>query len=240
MARNAVPYVFEDAEYSDESRPSTPGAVLPLNAQGLPSRGSSLHAAGDCTRCCFFFKGRCRNDLDCQFCHLSHDKRSRGRGCRGHGTTKKMAAMEAAAYAAETEEIEEAPPSTQALAQLQLRPPPGLLLASPMVPPTAPLTPPGLSAHLQQPCATKAFLSTAPINATPAPAEASTFFFSTAPTGKGLAGLSAPVAAPRPQPRGEASQRSVAALPFATDLSSVNFIMPRSAAAGSLLATPAA
>jgi len=54
----------------------------------LPSIGSALHASGKCSRCCFYLKNRCRNGFNCQFCHLPHERRSRGRGCRGHGTSK--------------------------------------------------------------------------------------------------------------------------------------------------------
>jgi len=68
-----------------------------LTEDGLPSLGSALHESGECTRCCFFFKGRCRNGVNCQFCHLQHGKRTRGRGCRGHGMSKKAAAAAAAA-----------------------------------------------------------------------------------------------------------------------------------------------
>lgn len=55
----------------------------------LPSLGSAMHASGSCSRCCFFLKGRCRNGADCRFCHFRHEKRSRGRGCRGHGAVGK-------------------------------------------------------------------------------------------------------------------------------------------------------
>lgn len=41
-----------------------------------PSRGSVLHAEGQCKRCCFFPRNRCSNGYDCEFCHYEHDKRS--------------------------------------------------------------------------------------------------------------------------------------------------------------------
>jgi hypothetical protein len=41
---------------------------------GLPSLGSVQHATGDCRRCNFFAKGRCRNGLNCQFCHFEHSR----------------------------------------------------------------------------------------------------------------------------------------------------------------------
>jgi len=43
-------------------------------ADGLPSFGSAQHSAGECRRCNFFAKGRCRNGFDCIFCHLPHDR----------------------------------------------------------------------------------------------------------------------------------------------------------------------
>jgi len=45
----------------------------------LPSLGSALHAAGECRRCNFFAKGRCRNGQDCTFCHLPHERRKLSR-----------------------------------------------------------------------------------------------------------------------------------------------------------------
>jgi len=49
----------------------------------LPSAGSSGHFQGQCSRCCFFPKGRCRNGTDCQFCHYPHGR---------HGRVPKVAA----------------------------------------------------------------------------------------------------------------------------------------------------
>mmetsp|Transcript_102190 Transcript_102190/g.256184 ORF Transcript_102190/g.256184 Transcript_102190/m.256184 type:complete len:577 (-) Transcript_102190:474-2204(-) len=45
----------------------------------LPSAGSSKHASGECRRCNFFAKGRCRNGFDCPFCHLPHERRKLSR-----------------------------------------------------------------------------------------------------------------------------------------------------------------
>merc|ERR1719494_340270 len=33
-------------------------------------KGSEGHDAGHCIPCGFFFKGRCRTGLECEFCHL--------------------------------------------------------------------------------------------------------------------------------------------------------------------------
>jgi hypothetical protein len=80
----------DDAQdYASTVTPSTspsqsPGTVLvgcdsdaddEVMPKHLPSAGSSLHASGQCRPCNFFAKGRCSNDLDCEFCHLSHQKR---------------------------------------------------------------------------------------------------------------------------------------------------------------------
>lgn len=46
----------------------------------LPSVGSVGHYAGQCSRCCFFPKGRCTNGENCNFCHLDHERVRRKRG----------------------------------------------------------------------------------------------------------------------------------------------------------------
>merc|ERR1711907_906506 len=43
----------------------------------LPSVGSVGHFEGQCSRCCFFPKGRCNKGKDCTFCHFDHDRRPR-------------------------------------------------------------------------------------------------------------------------------------------------------------------
>eukprot|EP00747_Dinoflagellata_sp_TGD_P150849 gnl/TRDRNA2_/TRDRNA2_177154_c0_seq7.p1 gnl/TRDRNA2_/TRDRNA2_177154_c0~~gnl/TRDRNA2_/TRDRNA2_177154_c0_seq7.p1 ORF type:complete len:568 (-),score=125.91 gnl/TRDRNA2_/TRDRNA2_177154_c0_seq7:335-1930(-) len=45
----------------------------------LPSLGSLQHAAGECRRCNFFAKGRCKNGKECCFCHLPHDRKKLSR-----------------------------------------------------------------------------------------------------------------------------------------------------------------
>merc|ERR1719324_1087583 len=45
----------------------------------FPSVGSAQHSLGDCRRCNFFAKGRCRNGLECPFCHLPHERRKLSR-----------------------------------------------------------------------------------------------------------------------------------------------------------------
>eukprot|EP00435_Cladocopium_sp_Y103_P025123 s2010_g6.t1 len=70
-------------------------------------------------------QNRCRNGINCQFCHLPHERRSRGRGCRGHGTSK----------------LTEAQDVKDAILPGLMRPPPGLV---PPVPHGLPHAPPGL------------------------------------------------------------------------------------------------
>jgi hypothetical protein len=43
----------------------------------LPSIGSKDHALGECKRCAFFSKGRCKNGKECSHCHFPHDERRR-------------------------------------------------------------------------------------------------------------------------------------------------------------------
>jgi len=96
----------------------------------LPSLGSAQHASGECKRCCFFHRGRCANGRACAFCHFPHERRSRGRGCRGHGSSKGKAANAEIADAAAVAEF--------AIPGACCRPPPGLdLPPSPMPSPLA-------------------------------------------------------------------------------------------------------
>jgi len=53
----------------------------------LPSVGSASHFTGECSRCCFFPKGRCNNGKDCTFCHFDHERRPR-RSKRGGAKNK--------------------------------------------------------------------------------------------------------------------------------------------------------
>jgi len=52
----------------------------PIPLAELPSVGSVGHYAGQCSRCCFFPKGRCTNGTSCNFCHLDHERVRRKRG----------------------------------------------------------------------------------------------------------------------------------------------------------------
>lgn len=55
------------------------GEASPVTLADLPSLGSLGHFVGQCSRCCFFPKGRCQNGYDCRFCHFDHEKRQRKR-----------------------------------------------------------------------------------------------------------------------------------------------------------------
>lgn len=55
---------------------------VPLTEDGLPSVGSAEHATGECKRCAFFPKGRCKNGVDCTHCHFPHEERRRKRNRR--------------------------------------------------------------------------------------------------------------------------------------------------------------
>lgn len=83
-------FVFEDRQDSQESSEDIAvDSAKPLSTvtseaaacdpELLPSMGSALHASGECRRCNFFAKGRCRNGRDCQFCHLPHERRKLSR-----------------------------------------------------------------------------------------------------------------------------------------------------------------
>lgn len=62
-----------------EAKADSPSTTEEVTADGLPSLGSAQHASGECRRCNFFAKGRCRNGVDCPFCHLPHDRRKLSR-----------------------------------------------------------------------------------------------------------------------------------------------------------------
>merc|ERR1719401_379506 len=55
------------------------GMAPPVTLADLPSLGSLGHFVGQCSRCCFFPKGRCQNGYECRFCHFEHEKRQRKR-----------------------------------------------------------------------------------------------------------------------------------------------------------------
>merc|ERR1719324_1212654 len=115
------------------SLPSSPTELEPeapstCSLADLPSIGSIGHFAGQCSRCCFFPKGRCQNGYDCRFCHFDHEKRPR---------KKKTAAMSGT--------VRCWGPSCNS----NFWSPP---MSAPMTSPMAPLAPPlAHAAHVEQP-----------------------------------------------------------------------------------------
>jgi len=79
-----------------EGPSSKTGIAPPVTLADLPSLGSIGHFAGQCSRCCFFPKGRCLNGYDCRFCHFEHEKRQRKKKTNvcnmpaAHGTTEQF------------------------------------------------------------------------------------------------------------------------------------------------------
>jgi len=62
----------------DRTKGSCVQNMTPDDFEGeLPSVGSVGHFEGECKRCAFYPKGRCRNGKDCAHCHFSHEPRSR-------------------------------------------------------------------------------------------------------------------------------------------------------------------
>lgn len=88
----------------------------------LPSVGSANHFTGECSRCCFFPKGRCNNGKNCNFCHLDHDRRPR-RSKRGGAKNKTEEEDKASESEVQTESSEQAAVEHAAPAPLLVKPP---------------------------------------------------------------------------------------------------------------------
>jgi len=73
---------LDSGEDDDEPDQMICGEVEVVELAELPSIGSKDHAIGECKRCAFFFKGRCRNGKECSHCHLPHDATRRKRNRR--------------------------------------------------------------------------------------------------------------------------------------------------------------
>jgi len=67
----------EEAHAGEDNYESHQTASFELAPGELPSIGSKEHASGECKRCAFFSKGRCKNGKDCTHCHFPHDERRR-------------------------------------------------------------------------------------------------------------------------------------------------------------------
>jgi len=105
-------------------------AAEDVTTEGLPSIGSAQHASGECRRCNFFAKGRCRNGVDCPFCHLPHDRRKLSR--------QEKREMQAARQALQTGTDDGSDSASEADVAMPKQP--GALLS-----PTEARAPPGLS-----------------------------------------------------------------------------------------------
>jgi len=160
-----------DADKDDESADDGDDeAMLKLQAmeetakvEGLPSIGSAEHASGQCRRCNFFAKGRCRNGFDCVFCHFPHDRRKLSRQEKREARTAQLtcqSSQNTAATASQPErsESEEAVEQNSELALSASSPAwvPEPSMKSIVAPqPTVALLPPGLSPPgLPSPCST--------------------------------------------------------------------------------------
>jgi RNA recognition motif-containing protein len=158
-------FVYEDPQASDEvspasTEPPSPAAEADLSPQApssflaeqaetfpeetaveeLPSMGSALHASGECRRCNFFAKGRCRNGKDCPFCHLPHDRRKLSRQEKRDQQAARLSSQDSALSASDdgsdsVSEVDEAPAAQKSgllLSPLRARAraPPGLTLGA--------------------------------------------------------------------------------------------------------------
>mmetsp|Transcript_147021 Transcript_147021/g.409591 ORF Transcript_147021/g.409591 Transcript_147021/m.409591 type:complete len:735 (+) Transcript_147021:178-2382(+) len=148
---------------SSEVSPASPSGAKPL-----PTVGSAKHATGECRRCNFFVKGRCRNGYDCSFCHFPHVRRKLSRQEKREAKLARVMAQQRDSPASEPAS-EQAPPSASTGASpstgtdgdvtplvanvsslisedeeeqdaggLAVPSPPGLFAAAPATPPVAP------------------------------------------------------------------------------------------------------
>jgi hypothetical protein len=78
-AQQQFSFVSNDAEahYDEDNYELHLTASAELEPGDLPSIGSKDHASGECKRCAFFSKGRCKNGKDCSHCHYPHEERKR-------------------------------------------------------------------------------------------------------------------------------------------------------------------
>mmetsp|Transcript_61540 Transcript_61540/g.161654 ORF Transcript_61540/g.161654 Transcript_61540/m.161654 type:complete len:132 (+) Transcript_61540:312-707(+) len=55
---------------SEEGREEREQPQPVVGSADMPSRGSALHQWGACKPCAFVVHGACKNDVQCEFCHL--------------------------------------------------------------------------------------------------------------------------------------------------------------------------
>lgn len=65
-----IPNATGSSYIPDGSRPELLGNEPVIGSAEMPSRGSALHRFGACKPCAFVSHGVCRNDINCEFCHL--------------------------------------------------------------------------------------------------------------------------------------------------------------------------
>jgi len=116
-----------------ELSPLAPSCATPATpedlSEGLPSLGSAQHASGECRRCNFFAKGRCRSGVDCVFCHFSHERRKLSRQEKREQQAARLARGEDGGDSGSEEGDTASPKSCGPLLSPDAaRAPPGLLL----------------------------------------------------------------------------------------------------------------
>jgi hypothetical protein len=107
----------------------------------LPSKGSALHSEGTCKRCCFFPRGRCTNESNCEFCHYEHEKRTHRK--RKSKTERGVEDFEIAVDDVESsakESFPVTPENKNAVASKSRAPPPQSTIASMAMLCTVPVT----------------------------------------------------------------------------------------------------
>lgn len=143
-----------EAGLDEQSSPRVPYVVSALSSEldDLPSIGSSQHATGECRRCNFFAKGRCRNGRDCAFCHLPHERRKLSRQEKREQQAARLARESGSATddGDDTDDADEdatVNSTSAATSPTSLAAPPGKLLPNaelPLGPLPAKVLPPGL------------------------------------------------------------------------------------------------
>lgn len=96
--------------------PSRRGSEANIGAhiENIPSVGSVGHHSGQCTRCCFFPKGRCSNGAACNFCHYDHDRIRRKRGSTKATSAENSTEMHEEIEMPQTNSVETALPEVSA------------------------------------------------------------------------------------------------------------------------------
>lgn len=91
----------EGAPFSETRRLAAEAPAPPLGASH-PSLGSMGHAAGSCTKCVFFARGRCVNGYSCTFCHYGHPKSKSTKAAKERRNRKSQPQLERTGSSAST------------------------------------------------------------------------------------------------------------------------------------------